>query len=258
MSRSDLQIVKIGHAEISRLTFAASISCILAAARSRESKYIVTPNTDHILQLETDEELRQAYRGADLVLCDGRPLLWASKLLGTPLPEVVTGADLLPALCKFGANAGCRVALVGGPPGSAELARENILQAYPGIQVVWAYCPPLGFERNAEVNRKIIQTLNNLDCDLVFIGVGAPKQEKWIFANYSQLRVGVLLGVGAAIEFVAGTVPRAPKIFRRFGLEWSFRLFHDPKRLGKRYFKDLYFFVIVFRQWVQRQRRTKN
>jgi N-acetylglucosaminyldiphosphoundecaprenol N-acetyl-beta-D-mannosaminyltransferase len=240
LDAAELPKVRIGHADIACITFADAAEKILTAAKERQSKYIVTPNTDHILQLESDLELRAAYEGAMLVLCDGRPVFWASHILGTPLPEVITGADMMPALCRLGAARGLRVALVGGPPGSAEL------------QIVWAYCPPIGFDRDRAASKLIVDELNSLDCDLVFLGVGAPKQEKWILNHSRELRVGVLLGIGAAIEFVAGTLPRAPRILRRIGLEWAFRLWHVPRRLAKRYLKDLFFVVIVGRQFLDR------
>ncbi len=244
--------VVIGQANISKVSFDLAVSSILEFARLRQSHYIVTPNTDHILQLESDAELRAAYADATLVVCDGRPLLWASYLLGTPLPEVVTGADLMPALCQAGAGLGLKIAIIGGPPGSAELAGKNLVARYPGIRVEWTYCPPMGFEKDPHQSDFIVSSLNERDVDLVFVGVGAPKQEKWIHLHQSRLRVGVLLGIGAAIEFVAGTLPRAPKFMRRLGLEWLFRLWQQPRRLFIRYFKDTFFAVIVLRQLLKK------
>ncbi len=244
--------VKIGKANITSLLFDQAVETILELAKERNSHYIVTPNTDHILQLETNPELRAAYVGASLVCCDGRPVLWASQVLGTPLPTVVTGADLMPALCKKGSSQKIRIALVGGPPHTAHTAGENLTRSYPGLEVVWTHCPPLGFEKNPSQTMEIVNHLNQLSPDLVFLGVGAPKQEIWIHRNQHLLKVGVLLGIGAGIEFVAGTLPRAPRIMRRLGIEWLFRLYHDPKRLSVRYFKDLYFFVIILKQYFRK------
>ena len=248
MSVPSYHWVKIGKANITSLLFNQAVDSILEQAKKRNSSYIVTPNADHILQLETNLDLRSAYEGASLVVCDGRPVLWASHVLGTPLPSLITGADLMPALCKVGSAQKIRIALVGGPPNTAKKAGENLTLNYPGLEVVWTHCPPLGFEKNPLQTMEIINRLNELSPDLVFLGVGAPKQEIWIHRNQPLLKVGVLLGIGAGIEFMAGTLPRAPKIMRRLGLEWLFRLYHDPKRLGVRYFKDLYFFVIILKQ----------
>ena len=240
--------VQIGKARITSLTFQEAVRSILLLAEKRNSEYIVTPNTDHILQLESTPLLRSAYDQAKLVVCDGRPILWASYLLRNPLPDVITGADLMPALCKEAASMDLRIALVGGPPGTAEKAGENLKRKYPGLTLAWTHCPPFGFEKSPTETDQIIRRLNELDVDLVFLGVGAPKQEIWIHQNRGRLKVGVLLGIGAAIEFMAETLPRAPKLMRRLGLEWVFRLYHDPKRLALRYLKDLYFVVIVARQ----------
>ena len=246
--------VAIGRALVDRITFKQAVEKILAMSQARDSKYIVTPNADHVLQLEADAEFCEVYSQAALVTCDGNPLLWASRWLGSALPQTVTGADLLPALCKYGAAAGLRIALIGGPPNAAELAGRNLEVRYPGLQVVWTNCPPLGFERSKDESEKIVDELNHRNVDIVFVGVGAPKQEKWMFQHRKALRVGVMLGIGAAIEFAAGTLPRAPKLFRYLGLEWAFRLVHDPRRLAVRYLRNLRFFFIIYRQWVHHDR----
>lgn len=116
---------------------------------------------------------------ASLVTCDGKPVLWASHLLGKPLPQSVTGSDLLPALCKYGASQSIKVALIGGPPGTAAAAGRRLVETYPGVNVVWTYCPPLGFEHDARQSDFIVGEISRTDPDLVFVGVGAPKQEKW-------------------------------------------------------------------------------
>lgn len=242
--------VRIGKANINSLLFNQSVDFILKQAKQRNSSYIVTPNTDHILELETNLDLRSAYEGASLVVCDGRPVLWASYILGTPLPAIITGADLMPALCKAGCADNLRIALVGGPENTAKKAGENLMAKYPGLDVVWTHCPNLGFEKDPIQTMEIVNRLNELSPDLVFLGVGAPKQEIWMHQNQHLLKVGVLLGIGAGIEFIAGSLPRAPKIMRRLGLEWLFRLYHDPKRLSVRYFRDLYFLVIILKQFI--------
>jgi N-acetylglucosaminyldiphosphoundecaprenol N-acetyl-beta-D-mannosaminyltransferase len=154
----------------------------------------------------------------------------------------------MPALCKAGGALGLRIALIGGPPGSAERAAQNLVASCPGLHVTWAYCPPFGFEFDAQESMTMVKTLNALDVDLVFVGVGAPKQEKWIDEHRQNLRVGALLGIGAAIEFAAGTLHRAPRILRRLGLEWAYRLIQQPRRLFWRYSKDLYFGLIIAKQ----------
>lgn len=258
MEASTYQTVIIGKAKIACISFKQAVESIIGMTKSRSSHYIVTPNTDHIVQLESDNDLLDAYNQASLVVCDGKPVYWASHVLGTPIPEVVTGADLLPELCKHGAQLNLKVAIIGGPPGSADLAGRNLRELYPGIQILWTYCPPMGFEKSIQESQTITAQLNALDLDLVFIGVGAPKQEKWIYNHRSQLRVGALLGIGAAIEFTAGTLNRAPKLMRKMGLEWLFRLTQDPKRLFWRYLRDVSFLKIVISQMLRRRCSPKN
>lgn len=247
------QRVKIGHALIDNASFADALSAILCAAAELKSRYVVTPNVDHILRLEEDKEFQACYRQADFVYCDGLPLVWASRLLGTPLMERVTGADLMPALCLRAARSNLSVAIIGGPPGSAEKAAERLQLNAPGLNIVWTYCPPIGFQHSEVESKKICDHLNEHKVNLVFLGVGSPKQEKWIYHHRKQLNIGVILGIGAAIEFCAGTLPRAPRWMQRVGLEWVFRTLQDPKRLAPRYLGNMKFLGFVVAS-IRRQR----
>jgi N-acetylglucosaminyldiphosphoundecaprenol N-acetyl-beta-D-mannosaminyltransferase len=145
------------------------------------------------------------------------------------------------------------VFLLGGMPGVAQRAAANLIGTYPGLRIVGTLCPPLGFEHDAAQNDDIVQAIRASDADLIFVCLGSPKQEVWIDKHLARFDKGVFLGVGAAIDFCAGTVQRAPQWMRRSGLEWAYRLSQEPRRLIGRYTKDLYFFVLVARELARRR-----
>ncbi|RPD47383.1 glycosyltransferase [Paracnuella aquatica] len=218
-----------------------------------ERTYVVTPNLDHIVKLEEDPEFERVYNDAGLVLPDGNPLIWASKLLGTPLKALVAGSDLFPVLCAHSVDRGYRLFFLGGLEGVAAKAAAVLQQQYPRIQIVGTYSPPFGFDKNPVENEKIIAMINAVQPHILFVGVGAPKQEKWMFRNLSQLNINVALGIGASFDFVAGTIKRAPSFMRKVGMEWFWRFSHEPKRLFRRYFIDSARFVpIIYKQYKQK------
>jgi N-acetylglucosaminyldiphosphoundecaprenol N-acetyl-beta-D-mannosaminyltransferase len=245
----------LGHALIHRDGFDDVVEQVVAMAGRPAPSLVVTPNADQVVNLERDAALRAAYARADLVVADGMPVVWAASLLGTPVKGRVTGADLMPRLCEVAAERGLKVFLLGGGPGVAERAAENLVRAHPTLQVAGLHCPPLGFERDAGQNAALVEAIRASDADLVFVCLGSPKQEVWIHRHLEQFDKGVFLGVGAAIDFCAGTVKRAPAWMQRSGLEWLYRLSREPRRLIGRYTKDLYFFVLVARELLRRRAR---
>jgi exopolysaccharide biosynthesis WecB/TagA/CpsF family protein len=209
----------------------------------------VTPNVDHIIKLQKDEEFQQIYRDASLVLADGMPLLWAAKFLGTPLKEKISGSDLFPKLCTVAAEKGYKVFFLGGRQGAAQKAAEALKMKHNALQVVRCYSPAFGFENSENENKKIVGMIKEARPDILFVGLGAPKQEKWIYKYRNQYQVPVSIGIGVSFEFVAGMVKRAPFCMQKIGLEWFWRLMMEPKRLWKRYLvDDLKFFGLVFKQ----------
>lgn len=221
--------------------------------------FVVTPNVDHTVLLQSNEGLRQAYALADLVLADGFPLVWASRLLSRPLPERVAGSDLVPALFSaIPRGETLRVFLLGAAPGVADRAAHNIQARWPQIQVVGTYSPPLGFERSPAENAKIVELVAAAQPDVLVIGLGAPKQECWIQQHHSHVRAKVALCVGATIDFLAGEKKRAPRWMQRIGLEWFYRMSSEPKRLVRRYALDAWHFPqIVWKQWRLQQRHSE-
>lgn len=231
------------------VTIAQTLARIDAMIASRRTHYVVTANVDFLVQAHRDVELRRILLEADLVLCDGTPLVWASRWLGNALPERVAGSDLAPALMLQAAKKGHRVFFLGAAPGVAEAATAKLRQQFPTLNVVGHYAPPYAAlleMDHAEISRRIREAKP----DILLVSFGCPKQEKWIAMHYRALGVPVSIGVGATIDFLAGRVRRAPTWMRRSGTEWIYRLLQEPRRLYRRYANDLTIFFPAFAaQW---------
>ncbi len=216
--------------------------------------FVVTPNVDHIVQLESNQALQAAYHAASLVVVDGRPVTWAASLLGKPVPGTVPGSDLVPAIFDNAQQRqqGLKVFLLGAMPGVADRAKVNIERRWPCVQVVGTYSPPFGFEKDAEASKVICELINTSSAQLLLIGLGAPKQELWINAHATTLQVNAALCIGATIDFLAGEKARAPIWMRKLGLEWAHRIYTEPRRLAKRYLKDAMVFPrLVVKAWLE-------
>ena len=215
--------------------------------------YVVTPNVDFLVKARRDPELRRILICADLVLCDGKPIVWASHWLGGSLPCRVAGSDLIPGLLQRAAERGWSIFLLGGSAEVASEAAQQIVTTYPTIGSVKHYSPP--FRALPDMNNvEIIKRIRSAKPDIVLVCFGCPKQEKWIAQNIGELAVPVMIGAGATIDFLAEKMARAPVWMQRSGTEWLFRLLQEPRRLSKRYADDfLHFFPAVLRQrWHQR------
>ena len=197
--------------------------------------YVVTPNAQHVLSLQRDADFRDIYEKAFLAVPDGVSLLWSAKFLQTPLNGRVNGTDLFEELSAVAEKKGLKIFLLGGRPGAAEAAKKTLLSRHPDLKIVGTHCPPYGFESQPEELALINSKIKAAAPDILFVGLGAPKQEKWIYDNYQELGVPVSLGIGVSFELVADMVQRAPLWMQKFGLEWLFRLIVEPKRLWKRY-----------------------
>ncbi|HUY89141.1 MAG TPA: WecB/TagA/CpsF family glycosyltransferase [Pirellulales bacterium] len=214
-------------------------------------RYVVTPNVDHAVLLQEYAGLRQAYAEASLVLADGAPVVLASRLLGRPLPERVAGSDLVPRLFDAARSRGpLKVYLLGGMPGVADRAANNIAERWPQIEVVGTASPPVGFERDSEQNAALLAGIAAAHPDLLLVGLGAPKQELWVYEHRESIAARVALCIGATIDFLAGERKRAPRWMRRCGLEWLYRALGEPRRLGRRYARDAWIFPrLVWQEW---------
>jgi N-acetylglucosaminyldiphosphoundecaprenol N-acetyl-beta-D-mannosaminyltransferase len=244
--------VQVGGATVDSVTFAEAIRLIGQRLGSdAPPAYAVTPNAQHVVMLHSDPKLKAIYDEASFIFADGMSLLIAARLLGHRLPERVTGVDLFQALCFESAKLGFRIFLLGGLPGAAERAARVLKKRNAGINITGTYCPPLGFENDAAETQRIMERVRASQPDLLFVGLGVPKQEYWMHKHYRSLNARLSIGVGGAFDMVAGITPRAPKWLQNAGLEWLFRLSAEPRRLWKRYLiGNVRFLEIVGRQWL--------
>ena len=241
--------VTIGTISISNLTWPEAISRVEELIRSDSEEYVLTPNVDHIVQAESDHYLREIYASSPLVVPDGMPIIWASHFLGTPLKEKISGSDFLIRFCQVAAEKGYRIFFLGGQDDASTISAEILSCRFPGLEIVGIHSPPIGFEEDEESNSRVLDMINTARPDLIFVGLGTPKQEKWIYENRHRYRARVSFPVGAGFDFLSGKSRRAPFWMRRMGLEWLWRLLLDPRRLFYRYLvRDMRFFPIVFRQ----------
>lgn len=199
--------------------------------------WVVTPNIDILRRLVTDPSFRALVDSkTTLFTADGAPIIWLSHLLGTPLPERIAGSDLFVELVAEAALNEKSVYLLGGNHGIAEDAAKILMQVYPALRVAGCYAPPFGFENDPEQIGKIRQLLITACPDIIFVGLGSPKQEQLIAGLRELLPQSWWLGIGVSFSFVTGDVQRAPMWMRKTGLEWLYRVLQEPKRLFKRYF----------------------
>lgn len=209
---------------------------------TRESapcRYIVTPNVHHLVLLQEQPALRKAYESADLTLVDGRPVGWALKLMKNPVPEVVPGSDLVPALFNSGTrDRPLTVFLLGAAPGVAEKAASVIHSRWEHVRVLGVYSPSISFEQDPAELERIARQINEAAPDLLVIGLGCPKQEVWASQFAPRLKAKVAICAGATIDFIAGHRRRAPVWMQKIGCEWLFRALTEPMRLGPRYLRD--------------------
>jgi exopolysaccharide biosynthesis WecB/TagA/CpsF family protein/anti-anti-sigma factor len=245
------------------VTTGEAVAAIEHMVASRRPHYLVTANVDFLVQAQNDVELRRILTEAHLVLCDGTPLVWASRLLGNRLPERVAGSDLVPVLLKVAAEKQYRVFLLGATPDSVEEAASCLRRKHPSLLLAGYYSPPFS-KLLAMDHEEIKRRVREARPDLLFVAFGCPKAEKWMAMHYRDLGVPVVAGVGATIDFLAGRVKRAPRWMQHAGMEWIFRLACEPRRLFRRYMKDLWVFgwrivaQLSLLQWLPRLSRWSS
>ena len=223
------------------LTLEEAMRLIEQMISSGQPHYLVTANVDFLVQARGDAELRRILLDADLVLCDGTPLVWASRLLGNPLPERVAGSDLVPFLLQVAASKSYRIFLLGATPESASRAVDRLRVQYPQLVIAGHYSPPFNPLLDMD-HEEIGRRIRKAAPDILLVSFGCPKQEKWMVMHYRSVGVPVTIGVGATIDFLAGHHRRAPVWMRKTGTEWLYRLAHEPRRLFRRYTNDLWVF----------------
>ncbi len=239
--------------QIDVVTFGQAVALLSEQVSHRPAKVVVTPNVDHVLSLDKNPVLRDVYNSADFKFADGMPIVWSSKLLGQPLPERVTGADLLVALCQQAVVQQWRVSVLGGLPGQEAMLLRRFEEVYPGLHVT-IKCPPMGFDHRSEEAAEAVHWVNASKADVVVVCLGFPRQSLWSITNRLKLDAGLVLCVGAAMEFALGLKQRAPRWMQTSGLEWLWRLGSNPLTLWRRYLvKGPRFITLVHREWCKRK-----
>jgi N-acetylglucosaminyldiphosphoundecaprenol N-acetyl-beta-D-mannosaminyltransferase len=212
-----------------------TIDHVLEGLADGRGGWICPANLDVLRQWRDSSEVRDLISRADLVVADGMPLLWAGGLQGSPLPERVAGSSLILSLSAAAAASGASVFLLGGNPGTAEGAVEKLLELDPRLRLAGTLCPPFGFESQPEWLDRIAASLRRAAPDIVYVGLGFPKQERLIVNLRPRLPRTWFVSCGISFSFVAGEIRRAPVILQRLGLEWLHRMAQEPQRLYRRY-----------------------
>ncbi len=225
-------------------SFDRAIECLVNDLKqiTYTPKVVVTPNVDHIVRIYDDPQLYEVYKSANYFFADGFPVVLLSRFMSTRIHERVTGADIFPALCELSSNLHLKVFILGGH--STEPAYQTLKKLYPGADIR-IYAPSMNFEYNGPEGQQAVRLVNSWQPDIVFCCLGMPKQELWALSHQQELSAKLILCVGAALDFVLGDAKRAPLLFQRIGMEWCWRLFHEPSRLWKRYLWGFFKFVKI-------------
>ena len=244
MSIEAFDRVQLDGTGIDRITEAEVVAVVRDALAHGRGGRIITPNIDILRRAQTDDECRRHLDDADLIVADGMPLVWASRLGGTPLPERVAGSSLIWSLSEGLGRDGRSIFVMGGTPATddavpdgATRAADRLAAGCPGLRVAGTSCPPFGFDGDPGTYADFCAKIIDARPDLVFVGLGYPKQERVISRLRSAMPHTWFIGCGAAVNFVAGDVERAPRWMQRTGLEWAHRLGTEPRRLARRYLR---------------------
>ncbi len=248
--------VRIGRLSVDAVTFEEALDAIEDLVESGHGGSVFTPNVDHVVGADRNDAFALAYANASLAIADGMPLVWASRVLGARLPERVAGSDVIDPLLERAARRGWRVAFIGAGPGVAEQAAAVVRERH-GTDVVCTWDPVVDLADEAQIEA-IVERLQACRPHLVLMAFGAPKQELLIDRIGERVRPAVLVGVGASLDFIAGTVRRAPKLMRSTGTEWLYRLVQEPRRLWRRYLVNDPKFVWILLRTVREERRHRR
>ena len=229
------------------ITMQESIDHIGRLIAGRTPSYVITANLNYLMLHHQQSELWPVTEDAAMILADGQPIVWRSRLTSRPLPQRVAGSEMIHELAQRASDRGWGIYFLGGEPGVAAACANRLAQRYPGLRIAGVESPPfrpLSEQEQREQDTRIIES----GADLLLIAFGQPKGEKWIHQNYRRLGVPVSIQLGASFDFIAGTAKRAPRIWQRFGMEWAYRMLSDPKRLMPRYAANAWFLLKATRQ----------
>ena len=247
--------VRIGEVAIDAVSFGGTLDRIAELVEGRAGGSVFTANVDHVVKAERNDAFRAAYGRASLVLADGKPLVWASRLLGEPLPEKVSGSDLIVPLARLAGERRWRVYVLGGQPAVATEAAARLRDSF-GVDVVGVDSPWIGQDGHDEDGDATLARLTSAEPDVVLVAFGAPKQELWIDRFLREPRPTVAIGVGGSLDFFAGRIKRAPTWMSEAGLEWLYRLLQEPRRMWRRYLVEDPVFVAILARTMARHRRA--
>ena len=222
---------------ITNVTMAQAVARIEEQILSGTTHQIATANLDFARNSLKDPYLQRVICDCSMVLPDGAPMLWASSLLGAPLCERVTGVDLIPELARLSAAKGYGIFLLGSSEESSRTAADMLRAQYPGVNIVGRCCPAVA-ALHAMDNEEILRQIDAAEPDILLVAFGNPKQEMWIHRHRDRLNVPVSIGIGGALDMIAGQLKRAPRWVQKAQMEWFFRMFQEPRRLFPRYFND--------------------
>jgi N-acetylglucosaminyldiphosphoundecaprenol N-acetyl-beta-D-mannosaminyltransferase len=237
--------IKILSMLVAETNIEQTLKTVIEMTKKNIGSFVCVSNVHMCMEVFDSPEFESVVNNADFVIPDGRPISWAQKLLGHKNAEQVRGQDIMNELCRISGDKELNIGLYGG---SSDVLLEQVIfklkQRYPDINITFSYSPPFRPLTLNEDNA-IISDINHADINVLFVGIGCPKQEIWMAEHKEQLNC-VMLGVGAAFDFIAGSKNHAPKWMQKFGLEWLFRLCSEPTRLWKRYFKQNPRFIYHF------------
>jgi N-acetylglucosaminyldiphosphoundecaprenol N-acetyl-beta-D-mannosaminyltransferase len=241
--------VNILGVQVSSLTNEELLDTITNSITSKQFSQIAITPTNSIVAAYKEKGISEIYNKAEIVLCDGMPVKWASHFLGTPIKERITGLDVLPNLVKLSSEKNFSLFLLGASPGVGDQLAKIITEQYPSVTIAGIYVPPFMKVFTEEENQKMVNAVNASNADIVLVSLTAPKQDIWIAQNRSILNTAVYIGIGGAFEVMAGLTKRSPVWIQNVGLEWFYRFIQEPKRLFRRYFIEAPVFIpLVIKQ----------
>ena len=250
--------VNVLETNISRYNLFETVERFESVIQSNEKIRICVTPVNCVLWAKENEKLKKIYNTADITTADGVPLIWASKALGNPVRGRVTGLDLLPEFAKVAAKKGYTFYLLGAANGVAEKLKRKLESEHNGLRILGTYSPPYKERFDEEDNQEMIDRINQVKPDVLWVSLSAPKQDYWIYENFEKLDVNIAIGVGAAFDVVAGNISRSPEWMQKKGLEWLYRLIKEPRRLFRRYLIEAPKFIPLIGIQVLKERFKKN
>jgi N-acetylglucosaminyldiphosphoundecaprenol N-acetyl-beta-D-mannosaminyltransferase len=227
------RVVDIARIPIAAVTYDEAISTFVAARADGARLHVHFCTAHTLVEAQDRRDLRDALQSGGMNVPDGVPLVWVGRARGYRI-ERVCGLDVLPDVADFGRATGARHFFYGGGEGVAERLARQLSTRYPGLIVAGCETPPFR-PLTADESAAMVARLNAADADFIWVGLGTPKQDLWLADNRAALNAPAIMAVGAAFDIVSGVLPRSPRVMQRFGLEWLFRLYHEPRRLARRY-----------------------